>query len=401
MTLAAGRRPLAAGRWPLAASVPLPMRLLLLLAASLLLAGEATPLPPGVIARVGAVEITLPQLTQALLKREGSDALLNWVQGHLDGLAWEELNDDAVVMAVGGHQLKKRELALMLVKEKGAKVREELIDISVVEQAVAKAGIAIDDALLAAEFRLMERDFQRRVAASGQGHVDFASFLRVKEKISVEQFLAQPAVRMLAGIHGLVRRQIAGEYDDARLQAKLDAERARWDERASVDLAVMHMPWKRDAAGKVTTEEQARLQGVVNLLHRQIAGKEVTFAKAWEAFGKAWDASGPGGRVGWVDAEGRRADESARRIPKPLVERAFATDGPYPALLVPHVHEAGIDLAQVLGKRPARAVTLAETRDRLIQDILERELEARTKALVAKLRSEAAIVYGSLPDAAR
>ncbi len=401
MTLGRWWPPLAAGCGLLANRVAATMRFLLLLAATLLLAGEAAPLPRGVIARVGAADITLPQLTQALLKREGSDALLNWVQGHLDGLAWEELSDDAVVMAVGGHQLRKRELATMLIKEKGAKVREELIDISVVEQAVAKVGLIIDDALLAAEYRLMERDFQRRLVASGQGHVDFASYLRVKEKLSVEQFLAQPAVRMLAGIHGLVRRQIAGEYDDARLQTKLDAERARWDERASVDLAIIHIPWKRDAAGQVTAEEQVRLQSVFNSLHRQLARGEITFAQAWEAFGKAWDAAGPGGHVGWVDAEGRRADDSARRIPRPLVERAFAADGPFPVMLPPQVHEAGVDLAQVLGKRPARAVTLAEMRDRLIQDLLERELEPRTKALVATLRREAAIVHGSLSDAVR
>ena len=200
--------------------------LLIALLAAALAAGEAQPLPPGVIARVGAADITLSQLTSALLRREGADALVNWVQGHVENLAWDELPDDAVVMTVGGHQLRKRELAAMLLKGKGAQVREELIDIAVVEQALARAGIAIDDALLAAEYRLMERDFQRRLKAQGQGHVDFASFLSVKEKMTVEQFLAQPAVRMLAGLHALVRRQIAGEWDDARLQAKLDAERS-------------------------------------------------------------------------------------------------------------------------------------------------------------------------------
>ena len=378
------------------------MRPLLALAlAAVLLAGEAQPLPAGVIARVGTVDLTLAQLSSALLKREGADALIQWIGGHLDSLAWDDLADDAVVMAVGGHQLRKRELAAMLLKEKGAKVREELIDISVVEQAVGKAGILLDDALLAGEYRLMERDFQRRLKAQGQGHVDFSSYLKVKEKLTVEQFLQQPAVRMLAGIHALVRRQIAAEYDDGKLQAKLDAERARWDERAAVDLAVIHMPWRKDATGQLTIEEQARLQGVVNLLHRQLVAKEVTFAKAWEAFGKAWDASGPGGRIGWVDGEGRRADEEARRIPKALVERAFASDGQYPILLPPHAHAAGVDLAQVLGKRPARVVTLAEIKERLIQDILERELEPRTKALVGQLRREALVIYGSLAEMGR
>ncbi len=381
------------------------MRPLLALLAPVILtflcAGEPAALPPGVIATVGSSELTMAQLTSALLKREGADALQNWVQGHLDGLDWNEIKDNTVIMSVAGHELRKRELAEMLIKEKGAKVREELIDTAVVEQAVAKAGIALDDALLATEYRLMERDFQRRLTAQGQGHVDFASYLRVKEKMSVEQFLTQPAVRMLAGIHGLLRLRIASEYDDAKLQAKLDAERARWDQHAGVDLRVIHLPWKRDAKGAVAPEEQVRLQSVVNLIHRQIATKEVTFAKAWEAFGKAWDASGPGGHIGWVDAEGQRSDEAARHIPKPLVERAFAAEGAYPILLPPHVYADGINLAEVLGKRAAQAVTLAGVKDALIQDILEKELETRTKTLVAQLRREAAITYGSLPEAAR
>ncbi len=366
----------------------------LLLVTAILCTGE--PLPPGVVARIGTQDITKAQLNGELLRREGAETLLNWVQEHLDKVAWEELSDDAVVMAVGGHQLKKRDLAAMVAREKAPKVREQLIDIAVVEQAVSKAGIILNDAVMATEYHLMERDFQRRLKGQGQGHVDFASYLRVKEKQTPEQFLAQPAVRMLAGVHELVRRQVGSEWDDARLQAKLEAERGRWDQRPAVDLSVMHIPWKRDAEGKVTTEEQVRLQGVTNQIHRQIANKEVSFAKAWEAFAKAWDASGPAGRIGWVDSEGRREDETARPIPKLLVERCFASDGPFPVLLPPHAHQQGVDIALVHGKRPARAVTLAEVREKLLLDILERELEPRTKALVTKLRADATVVYGSL-----
>ena len=367
---------------------------LTLLLAALCCGGE--PLPAGTVARVGGTDLTTADLTRELLKREGADALLQWVQGHLEGIAWNDLGDDAVVMAVAGHELRKRDLAALLLKQDGAKVREQLVDIMVVEQAVAKAGIVFDDATLAAEFRLMERDFQRRMAKSGQGHIDFASYLKVKERLTVEQFLAQPAVRMLAGLHELARRQVARDYDDAKLQAKLDAERTLWDQRASLDLSVIHLPWKRDDNGAVSDAERIRLQSVANLIHRQIAAREVTFEKAWDAFGKSWDASGPGGRIGWVDLEGRREDETARRIPRNLVERAFASDGQLPILMPPAVHDAGVDLALVHAKRPARAVTLAEVRDRLLLDILEKELEGRTKTLVAELRRNAVIEYGSL-----
>lgn len=366
---------------------------------ALVCAGE--PLPPDAVARVGGTAITIGHLSRELLRREGADGLVDWVRGHIERLDWDALPDDAVVMAAAGHELRKRDLAALLMRDKGAAVREQLIDIAVVEQALAAAGIVIDDAVLAVEFRLMERAFQRKAAAKGQGHVDFASYLKAKEGQSVADFLAQPAVRMLAGLHQLVRREVRAEATDAALQARLDAERARWDQRAGVDLSVIHLPWRRDEQGRVTQEESVRLQSVGNLLHRQLATGEVPFAKVWDAFGKAWDASGADGRIGWVDAEGRREEETARRIPKGVVERAFAAEGPFPRLLPPHAHEGGVDLALVHGKRPARRVELAEVRERLLEDQLERELEARTKALVQRLRQAATIEYGSLPSARR
>lgn len=365
------------------------------------LATAADPLPPGVIASVNGAPITAAQLGREMLRREGTDALLNWMQGHLEKLDWDEIADETVILQVAGHQLRKRELAEMLSREKGAKVREQLIDIAIVEQALAKAGVVLDDAAMAAEFRLMERDFHRRMAEKGQGHIDFASWLKVKEKMDVHAFLAQPAVRMLAGVHELVRREIRQEFDDAKLQAMLDADRPRWDQRAGVDLSTIFMPWKRSESGAVTPEEQARLQSVANIIHRQLVTKEVTFAKAWDAFAKAWDSYGPNGRIGWVAPDGTREDPSLRRIPQPLIERALAANGPYPVLLPPHVHAAGIDIVLVHAKRPARRVELTDIRERLIQDLAERDLETRTKAVIARLRRDADVRYGSLPGTGR
>lgn len=369
--------------------------------ASFLGAGEAAPLPPDVVARIGERVITLRELENEMLRREGADAVLQWVQGHLEGMNWGELPDDAVVMSVGGHQLRRRELTASMLREIGAKVREELANIAVVETALAKAGVVIDDATLASEYRLMEREFQRKVAKAGQGYIDFASYLRVKEKMNSEQFLAQPAVRMLAGMHELVRRRLRSELDDARLTAKLEAERARWDIRAGVDLSVIHIPWKKNAQGQVTDEERASLQSAANSIVRDLQSKRVTFERAWDAFGKTWDSSGPNGRVGWVDHDGGRSEENARRIPKGLVDRAFACEGQLPVLLLPHAHEAGVDIALLHAKRGQRAVTLAEVREALIQDELERVIEARTKALVAELRTAATVEYASLPEQIR
>ena len=46
-------------------------------------------------------------------------------------------------------------------------------------------------------------------------------------------------------------------------------------------------------------------------------------------------------------------------------------------------------------------MTLAEVREALLQDELERVLEPRTKALVGELRAAATVVYASLPDLIR
>lgn len=367
-------------------------------------AGDApapAALPPDAVARVGERTILQRDLENEMLRREGAEAVMQWVQGHLDGIAWSELSDDAVVMSVGGHEIRRRELASTLLRSIGAKVREELVNISIVEQALVREGVVVDDAALAAEYRLMERDFLKKVQKAGQGYIDFASYLRVKEKMTVEQFLAQPAVRMLAGVHELLRRRLRAELDDAKLAAKLEAERARWDVRAGVDLSVIHIPYRKGEKGVVDNEERARLQGVANAICRQIHAKEVTFEKAWDAFGRTWDSSGPGGRIGWIDRDGGRADEGARRIPKGLVDRAFAYEGPLPVLLPPHAHDAGVDIGLLHAKRTDRPVALAEVRDRLVQDELEKVLEARTKALLGELHAAAKVDYASLPDLVR
>lgn len=375
------------------------IRTLLALAAVILLAADdAPPMPPDAVAVVGGETITMSRLETEMLHREGADAVVQWVSASLEDLDWAAMADDAVVMQVGGHQLRKRDLLGMLLQSKGAAVREELVSIAVVDQAVAKAGIVVDDALLAGEYRLMERSFQRKRRESGQGYLDFGSYIRAKEHMDSAQFLAQPAIHMLAGLHELARQRLHREWDDTKLQAKLDAEHARWDVQPGVDLAVIHIPWKRDAAGKVSDEEQVRLQSVANLIWRQLNAKETTFTKAWEAFGKGWDASGPGGHVGWVDRSGNRSDGGSRQIPAKLVERAFAFDGQLPAMLPPCAHQDGVDIAELLGKRPGHAVTLAEVREQMIEDLLESSLEERTKTLVAELRQAAAVRYASLPD---
>jgi hypothetical protein len=382
------------------------MRLCCLILAPLLTAGEAPapPLPPDAVARIGERVITLRELETSLLRKEGQEQVLDWAAEQLAKLDWANLPDDAVVLSVAGHELRRRDLALSLLRKDTAKVREELIGIAIVEAELQRQGIVIDDALLASEYRMMEREFHRTLKAKGQGHIDFASYLKAREQMSAEDLMRQPSTRMAAGLHELVRRRILAELDDARLQAHLDANRQVYDIPESVDVSIIHIPYQKQPDGGVAQDEQIKRQVNANIIRRSIEKGELTFAKAWEAFGKGWDpvTDGAPGRVGWVARDGRRlADENARPIPGEVVARAFAAEG-LPALLPPVIHATGVDVVRVDARRAARSVTLAEVRDRIRQDLLEGDLKARTEALLSELRRTGPPVeYGSIPELIR
>ncbi|MEK7414085.1 MAG: hypothetical protein AAB263_12290 [Planctomycetota bacterium] len=392
---AAEREPRTANHEPRTATLGFTYLAALLLATSVVCAGEA--LPPDAVARVNGQVISLRQLTGELLRREGADVVLQWVQTHLEGLDWNALSDNDVVMTVAGHTLRKCDLSQMVLRDKAAKVRDELVDIMIVEQALVAEGVLVDDAALASEFRLMERAFQRRIADSGKGYVDFASYLKAKEKMTVQQFLAQPAVRMVAGLHQIVRKRVSNAWDDGKLQAKLERERSRWNQQAAVDMSIIHWPF-HDPKNGTSRDNQLK---AAESLYVQIATKQTTFANSWNVFGKGWDASGPDGRVGWVNREGRRSDDGSRRVPPEVLEYAFKHHGPFPVLLRPITHKNGIDIVLLHGEREARAVTLAEVRAQMMEDIFESELEEQTKTCIIELRQAASKEFASLPAVLR
>jgi hypothetical protein len=363
--------------------------------AGLAAADPASP-PDDAVARVDGVPILRRELERALLRREGADQIIAWMRDQVDCIDWDRLPDDAVVLAVGGHELRKRDLAASLLRSKGGKVREDLISQRVVENALAKAGVVVDEAMLRREWRLMERAFQAQTAGKGMGQVDFASYLQAQKKLTPAEFLKDPAVRMLAGLHELLRRrQVAAISDEAAQEAR-DRDPARFDQAEAVELACIHLPFR---AGD-TPAERERLLSVLRSLSRQVESGQNSFLQLYEVYGRSWDPdSDPRGSLGWVDRDGRRGSPGARRLPREAIEPAFAAQPPFPRILPPVAHAGGADLIQVLGHRPARPATPAEVRDLLAEDLLGRDLEGRTAGLLAELRRAADIEH--LDDAGK
>jgi hypothetical protein len=366
----------------------------LLLAAGLL-AAEAGPSASTPVVVVGGEPITVRELEDSLLAREGSDQLHTWLREALDGIDWRRLPDDAPVVTIGSRTLTRRQLALDLLGRQGAEVREELIGIRMVDQALRREGIAIDAAALDQEWARIEKGFQDALAAKGQASVPFEQYLQASQGKSKAQLYAEAGFRMAAGLHLLVDRQIAGELTDADIAAWFAARTARYDQAEVIDLSLITIPYRTQPA---EPEERQRLLGVVRSLHAAISRGQPDFARAWQAYGKAYDPKAVDGRIGWVLADGTRSD-GGRAIPAEVLREAWTAKPP--RLMEPVDHATGVDLVLVHGRRPFVAATAAGVRERVVAEMVADRRNARTQRLLSELRRATSVDYRSLPDAIR
>ncbi|MFM2091740.1 MAG: hypothetical protein RLZZ127_2229 [Planctomycetota bacterium] len=341
---------------------------------------------------VGGEAIAVGELEDTLLQREGTDQLGSWLREALAAVDWRRLPDDAPVVAIGGRTLTRRQLALDLLARHGAEVREELIGIRLVEQALHREGIAIDQAALDAEWDRIERGFQDSLTAKGQPSVPFAQYLQASQGKTREQLVAETGFRMAAGLHLLVDRRLRSELTDAEVAAWFEAKRATFDQPEAVDLSIISIPYLRPG----DPADRERLLGVMRSLHAAVSRGQPTFAQAWQAYGRASDPRSTDGRVGWVGAEGRRSD-GGRQVPAPVMAEVWGAKPP--RLMEPVAHDAGVDLVMVHARRPFQSATLAAVRERVVAGILDERRAARTQRMLSELRRGTEVEYRSLPAA--
>jgi hypothetical protein len=354
------------------------------------------------VASVNGHDITLRALEDALLKKEGAEQVEDAVHHLLDRTNWSRLHDDDLIVATAMGQVKRREVALHLLRDKSGPVREELINISLVEQALSKAGVVIDDLATQAELKRMEKRLHEGLDKRKQPIMDLRTFIQQSEKTTLEDFIRQPGFKMLAGLHILVQRQAKDEVQDAELKVFFDEHLARYRTEEAVDIADIYVPFltERDAHGLevVTEDEKVQRQKVAWDLYNMIQRKSVSFERTFATFGRNADQDAEAdGRIGWVTRDGGRGKRGSRRIPARVVEEAFNAQGPFPVLLQPVVHDLGVDVIRVLARRPGQEAVLGLMRDRVLTDLVDAEIDARTKRLLEGLRRSSSIAYASLP----
>ena len=367
---------------------------LLLLVLAGVTAAEDLPL----VAEVGTQAITIRDVEDALLKKEGREAMADWASKALDRVDFTAIHDTDVVLAIGFNKITRRELADALLRRGISAVREDLINTAVVEQALAAANIVITEPLLDALWQRMSRLFARKLKAEGQGEIDFTQWIRNKERMSPEEFRARPAFRLMAGLYALVQARAAAEFSEDELKAWFHDHPERWRTFEAVDLSVIAVPFKKETKdGPISSGERLRLGGVMDGLYRQINRREVSFADTWQYFGRPYDASADHGHVGWVRQDGTR-DIDGPRISGEVMAAAWTIDR-FPTLLPPLADDRGVTIALVQGHRPQRDPDFAEIRDKVRADRIDETLEKRTDALLGELRRKADVKLHSLPDA--
>jgi hypothetical protein len=355
------------------------------------------------VAKVNGEDVSLRDLEDALLKKEGAEQVEEAVHKLLDLTNWSKLHDDDLIVATAFGQVKRRQIAIHLLNEKAGPVREELINIALVEQALRHEGVVIDDAAKEAEVARMEKRLHEGLEKRKQPVMDLRTFIQQSEKTSLENFILQPGFKMLAGLHVLVQKQARIEVKDPELQAYFDEHIERYRTAEAVDISDIFIPYlaerNQEGVEVISENEKAQRQQVASSLYNMIRRNQLSFEKTFAGFAKNADQDADaGGRVGWVTRDGLRGKRGSRRIPARVVDEAFQAQGPFPALLSPVIHDLGVDIIRVHARRAGQEAVLGLMRERVLTDLVDAEIDPRTKRLLDGLRRASTIIYGSLPS---
>lgn len=355
------------------------------------------------VAKINGEVITLRELEDTLLKKEGVEQVQDLMTRQLAVTDWAALKDNDVIVATSTWRLSRVMTAAQLLRTKAGPAREDLIGIKLVEQAMKKEGVVIDQAAINEEVRRTEKRLHDSLEARKQPYVDFKTFIQQTQKMSLEEFVQQPGFRMGAALHILVQRRAKAEVPEAELKQFFAERVERYRVQAAADISDIFIPYQTtkgsDGKDTVTSAEKERLMNVMRSLHVAIFKRQTPFDRSFALFGRSFDPNADAaGRLGWVNRDGTRPTKGTRTVSKRAMEEAFAVQPPYPVLIEPVAGETGIDLILVHARRPGKEPVFEDLKDPLIADIVDAEIEPRTKRLLDQLRRAATIEYLSMPE---
>jgi hypothetical protein len=373
-------------------------------------ATSAAPVDPPVLAMpvavVNGVPITLRRLEDALLKKEGAEEVKQWVAERVDKADWERFDDGTPILTVAGSVLTRKDMAVKLLEKGAGNARQDLINQTMVEQAIAASGVVLTQEQLDLEYARMERAFRRELESRRKPIITYANFLRENKGLSVDEFKGQKAFRIGAGLHALVVADARKAVSDRELEQWFEANRARFDVDEAVDLSLIHIAYQKsgvDGNGVefAVPQDRDNLMAVFRQIYVQIVRNQVSFETAWANFGRAYDRGEDGGRIGWVGRDGRRAQADARQLPPEVMRAAFDDTVKLPRLCLPVEGPDGIDLIRVNAWRPRTPAVFTEQKERIFAAWVEEDLDDRTTRWMHELLRRTTIQYKSIPELTR
>jgi hypothetical protein len=354
------------------------------------------------VALIDGQPITLRQVENALLKQEGVQQLLSMLDEQFKLTNWDALGDKDILLQTNTWRVTRLGVASQLLKQKAGDAREDLIGIALVQNALKKENVVIDDALIANEVKRMEKRHYESLEARKQPFMDFATFIEQTQKMPLQQYTRQEGFRMGAGIRTLVERRAAAELTEDQLKEWFAKHIERYRVQAAADISDIYIPYQKikskDGSEHITQEEKDRLMNVMTGLHQAIFKRQMSFERSFQVYAWHYDQNADAnGRLGWVNQDGTRPIKGSRRVDPRAMEDAFAAQPPYPVLLSPVASDLGVELLMVHARRSGKEPVFAELKTLVVSDIVDSELAPRTKRVLDELRRAAVIDYRSLP----
>jgi len=354
------------------------------------------------VALIDGHPVTLRQVENALLKQEGVQQLLSMLDEQFKRTNWDALGDQDILLQTNSWRVTRVGVAAQLLKQKAGDAREDLIGIALVQNALKKEGVVIDDALIANEVKRMEKRHYEGLEARKQPFIDFAAFIEQTQKMPLSQYTRQEGFRMGAGIRVLVERRATAGLTEDQLKEWFVKHIDRYRVQPSADISAIYVPYQKikskDGSERITQEEKDRVMGVMITLHQAIFKRQMSFERSFQVYGRVYEQhADANGRLGWVNQDGTRPIKGSRRVDPRAMADAFAAQPPYPVLLSPVASDQGVELLLVHARRSGKEPVFGEMKAQLVADIVDSELAPRTKRALDDLRRAAVIDYRSLP----
>lgn len=345
------------------------------------------------VAHINGQILTVRDLEDALLRREGTEQLIKLVEQRLKNAKWESIDDQQVVLALPGGVVRRADIALSALEEHGAKTRNELVTMMATQQAIKHAGIIIDRALVDAEVAREQRRFIEKLERSGQPIMPFEQAVLAKEGITIREWRKSDAVRLAAGLHELALRIV--QVDPELIKEHYAKQPERFEQREAIQLQVIYIPYRRINLGgqdMPDPKHMRSLRSVMGEIYFNILDGKQSFERMWNVWGAGYDQIAEDGHVGWVHRDGHTSKAGVQTIPPEVIAKAFdANLDNGPQLLEPIATADGIRIVKALAYQPTVKQSFDEIKDAVRRDLVELDLERYTRQVLNDIIDQADI----------